>query len=456
MKSGNRRSAAGRSETREVENPRVSQVRWPAEVEIPHLPEIAFREASAKLSSQVDYESFYPSTGTWDRRRRVGVSSSGALGRHSMVRHLSIVATFCFATPLFAQSPTASSPTSTPTIAIQAFGQEIQKTPGQSRIRANVSLVSTPVVVRDAKGKLAMGLSEEDFRVFDNGVEQTLEAVEMSGAPLSVAIVVENSSRIEALLPALRRTGMLFTRKVLGEGGEAAVISYGDEVVKLLDLTGDDGAIEKTFADLRPGIPGARFYDALSEAVDVLRNLPPSHRHVIVTLAEAFDKGSEDTLSQVLREAQIANITIYSVGLSTMVAEVHSPHQQTAPLRATPLGIYGLPAIPGSVYTPTVEQLRSGNIDLGGLVRPVWAFAVRKPPIEAIAVATGGRYQSTVGTTSIETAIDQIAGELNTQYALSYRRAGSDTLGYHRIKVEVVGQRGLTAHYRAGYYLFQP
>ena len=44
----------------------------------------------------------------------------------------------------------------------------------------------------------------------------------------------------------------------------------------------------------------------------------------------------------------------------------------------------------------------------------------------------------------------------NTQYALSYRRAGSDTLGYHRIKVEVVGQRGLTAHYRAGYYLFQP
>ena len=72
MKSGNRRSAAGRSETREVENPRVSQVRWPAEVEIPHLPEIAFREASAKLSSQVDYESFYPSTGTWDRRRRVG------------------------------------------------------------------------------------------------------------------------------------------------------------------------------------------------------------------------------------------------------------------------------------------------------------------------------------------------------------------------------------------------
>ena len=38
--------------------------------------------------------------------------------------------------------------------------------------------------------------------------------------------------------------------------------------------------------------------------------------------------------------------------------------------------------------------------------------------------------------------------------AEAYGDAGSDTLGYHRIKVEVVGQRGLKAHHRAGYYFF--
>jgi hypothetical protein len=50
-------------------------------------------------------------------------------------------------------------------------------------------------------------------------------------------------------------------------------------------------------------------------------------------------------------------------------------------------------------------------------------------------------------------AIDQIAGELNAQYTLSYRRNRGDTPGFHQIKVDVVGQQGLKARSRPGYYL---
>jgi hypothetical protein len=87
------------------------------------------------------------------------------------------------------------------------------------------------------------------------------------------------------------------------------------------------------------------------------------------------------------------------------------------------------------------------------------AFAVRKPPLEAAVAATGGLYQSTglyqlTGPdTSIEMPIDQIAGELNAQYMLSYRRSGGDTPGFHQIKVEVVGRRSLKVRSRPGYYL---
>jgi VWFA-related protein len=334
-----------------------------------------------------------------------------------------------------------------------ALDQEVQTAPDQSTIRAYVSLVSTPVVVLNAKGELVTDLSEQDLRVFDNGVRQTLEAFEIGGPPLSLVIVVENSSRIGALLPALRRTGVLFTQTMLGEDGEAAVIGYNDEVVKLLDFTVDDSAIEKALVDLQPGTSGAYLYDALSKAVQMLRNVPPSRRRVIVTLAEALDTGSEERLNQVQREAQVADITIYSVGLSTMAAEVHAPPQQAAPLLATPPGTYGLQPIPGAAYTPTVEQLRGGNMDIGGLVRPIWAFASRKPPLEAAVAATGGLYQSTGRDTSIEMAVDQIAGELNAQYTLSYRRSGGDTPGFHQIKVEIVGGRALKVRSRPGYYL---
>jgi VWFA-related protein len=338
---------------------------------------------------------------------------------------------------------------------VNAWSQEIEKTTDQSTIRANVSLVTTPVVVSDGKGKLVMGLSEKDFRVFDNGVEQTLEAVELSEAPLSVALVVERSSRIEALLPALQWAGLLFTQKVMGENGEAAVIGYDDGIVKLLDFTGDAAAVEKTFADLAPGTSGANLYDAMSEAVNILRNVAQSRRRVIITLAEAFDNGSKRELSQLLHDAQVNHITIYSIGLSTLTAEILSPPRQGAPPRAAPQGIYLMPPVPGSVNAATQEILRSGNINIGGLARPGWGVAVWKTRIAAIAAATGGRYLST-GETSLEAAIDHISEELYTQYTLGYRRTGTDTLGYHKIKIEVVGQRNQKARYRTGYYLFQP
>ena len=108
-----------------------------------------------------------------------------------------------------------------------------------------VNLVNAPVVVRDAKGELVLDLEENNFRIFDNGVQQKIDGFDMGGAPLSVVIVMETSSRIQALLPAVRRTGILFTETVLGENGDAAVIGYDDEVKHLQDFTSDHDAIEK-------------------------------------------------------------------------------------------------------------------------------------------------------------------------------------------------------------------
>src|SRR4029077_3178425 len=118
--------------------------------------------------------------------------------------------------------------------------------------------------------------------------------------------------------------------------------------------------IEKTIADLQPGTSGANLYDALSAAVDLLRDAPPSRRRVIITFAEAVDTGSEEKLVAITRRAQIADITIYAIGLSTARAEVSGPDRQAAPPPFTPPGTYGLPPVPGSAYTPGDMQLRSG------------------------------------------------------------------------------------------------
>jgi VWFA-related protein len=339
--------------------------------------------------------------------------------------------------------------------------QDAQRVPDQSSIRVNVELVNTPVVVRDQKGEFVYDLSLKNFRVFDNGVPQVLDSFEMGGAPLSVAIVIENSARIEGLLPLIRRTGILFTETILGENGEAAVFAYDDNVITLLDFTSDHDAIEKTVANLREGTSGACLYDALSEAAGVLRNRPASRRRVIIALAEAAGTGCEVKLGQALRELQLDNITVYSVGLSSTAAEWHGPEKQAAAPFSTPPGTFGLPTIPGNVQTPWIEQERDGNINLQPVATWIlWALkhatATARDPLKMTAAATGGLYQSTFDDNSIEVAIDQIGAELNSQYTLSYRLTRTGSGGYHKIKVDVVNGRKLKARSRPGYYLGPP
>ena len=322
-------------------------------------------------------------------------------------------------------------------------------------IRVRVEVVSTPVVVHDSKGALVLDLTRRDFRVFDNGLEQRLEedGFDMGGAPLSVAIVVETSSRIEALLPAIRRTGILFTQTVVGESGEAAIIGCHDQVTRLLDFTGDHEAIERTFSfGLNRGTSGVRLYDGLAQAVRLLQDRPATRRRVIIALAEATDTGSEERLGDVLRDAQLANITIYSVGLSTTAAEMRGPQRQTSGPSITPPG--SIPPRPGTVQTPTTEAQRSGGADL--LALAVWviqhaAEPFREDALELAAAATGGSHQSPVRDRSIETAIDEIGGELHAQYTLSYRPSGTEA-GYHEIKV-LVDRSGTQVRARPGYYL---
>jgi len=333
-----------------------------------------------------------------------------------------------------------------------------QPPPDKPTVRLKVDIVNAPVVVTNSKDELVLDLTQKDFRVFDSGVEQKIEDLDVGGAPLSVAIVVERSSRIEALLPAIRRTGILFTQTVLGPEGDATVIGYDDEVMKLIGFTSDHDAIEKTFGNLQKGGSGVRLYDALEQAVVALRDRPAERRRVIITVAEAVDSGSEEKLGQVLRQAQLANITIYSVGLSSTAAAMRGPQQQSGPPPVTPPGTFGLPPLPGSVQTPTSEQQRAGNVDLLGLALWVVEHAsavVRERPLEIAAVATGGSYQSVLRDRAIETAIDKIGGELHAQYTLSYHPVGTNPAGFHEIKI-TVDRPGLKVRSRPGYYLDSP
>ena len=331
-------------------------------------------------------------------------------------------------------------------------GVTVQPSPPQ--IRVQVELVSTPVTVRDKSGDLVLSLQQKDFRIFDNGVEQKIEHFDLGGDPLSIVALMEASSRIEPLLPAVRKSAILFSQVLMAQSGEAAVVTFDDTAEVKVPFTRDGEQVDNAVKNLRLGTSGTNLYDALSKAVSMLERRPKERRRIILVIAEAADTGSETKLGEVLRAAELANVTIYSVGLSTTAAAMRGKPKDPPP-SPFPIGTFPEPGIPGSPQTPTMGNRQDQGADLLALAVLLLQHAqhaVKENPLEIATVGTGGMHVATLRDRSIEKAIDQIAGELHAQYTVAYRPAGAEPSGYHNIKVAVT-KPNVSVRARPGYYI---
>ena len=375
--------------------------------------------------------------------------------RRSQFRRLLLVLYAGSACSLAAQSPSGP-------ISPQA-GTAIQQAPRQPKIGVRVALVNTPVTVRDSKGQMVHALDIKDFHVTDNGVSQKITHFDMGGDPLSLVILVETSSRIAAFLPQMRKSGILFTQTVMGADAEAAVVGFNDSVDKLQDFTSNPDQIDSTINHLKAGTSGTKLYDAMALGVEMLSGRPqpsadqPGRRRVMFLMSEATDIGSGSKFGEVLRQAQLSNITIYSVGLSTTRAELQAAPRDTTP-HPTPPGTFGAPPFPGTPQGLESDSARYGSGDLtqaiAWVVKNV-ADKIKGNPLELASAGTGGAHLPTFKDRSIETAIDEIGGELHSQYSVSYTPTGTNDTGYHEIKVAVDG-KNLKVRARPGYYIAPP
>ncbi len=322
-------------------------------------------------------------------------------------------------------------------------------------IRVRVNEVIAPVTVLDRSGEMVFDLAEKDFRVFDNGVEQKIEHFDLGGESLSVVLAVETSSRIEPLLPAVRQTGIVFSQTVMARTAEAAVIGFDDEVTSWTNSRGIGTTWRirsRTFGRELPGRCSTMRWRAASRCS---MNSPAGRRRILVVLAEAQDRGSESKLGEVLRQAQLANVTIYSIGLSSTAAAFRSKPDPTPPVQIGPPGTFPVPTPNGMPQTPDIEREMQQGVDLGALAEWLVKTGMNALGPNSLAVAskaTGGLHVNTMKDRSIEKAIDEIGGELHAQYTLGYRPSGDEVSGYHEIKVEV-HRPGVTVRTRPGYYL---
>lgn len=332
---------------------------------------------------------------------------------------------------------------------------DLAETPPDTLIdRATVSEVQAPVTVTDKDGYLVTGLQANQFHLFDNGKEQNIR-VDTAAAPLSLVIAIQCSDRTDSVLKQIKKAGDLFGPQVIGDDGEGAVLAFDHRIREMQSFTNDGTKITEAIKKINGGSTSARMIDAVDKAVYMLRSRPATRRRIILLISENRDQASEGKVRETLLDAQLSNVSIYTVNISRMVTALTATPQ---PPRPDPMPATGYTLPGGQPSTPlsVAQMTQLGNrIEFGPAFKEIYKdvkgiFVAN--PIEVFTHETGGAQFTFYKERGLEDAIQRISDEIHSQYIISYNPDNKNEGGFHEISVHLPN-KNLNVRTRPGYYL---
>jgi len=265
-------------------------------------------------------------------------------------------------------------------------------------ISVNTTEVLLPVTVRDASGRLVTDLLRRDFRVFEDGREQTLSDLSLRQVPVDVVLMVDASSSVADNLDEFRRAAEGFATH-LSADDRISLIQFDDRVLLLQDWTKSVAQLRRALRRVVPGM-FTRFHDAmlLASRDQLPRN---NARHAIIVLTDGIDSGRGASFENALRAALQSQTTIYVVS-NTEIERAKKQSELTAVLSGTSSSI--------KFNELHIQDLRLGLEALAGSERH----------LEQLTTATGGRLYRPSYFSDLESVYAEVASELRHQYALYY------------------------------------
>lgn len=348
-------------------------------------------------------------------------------------------------------TPTAVEQPQTPAPTPQ---EEVEET--GTRFVTGTAEVVTPVLVYDKDGGYVNNIRPDEFRLFDDGVEQNIR-VDVSYAPISLVIVVQSNSKVEGLLPHVNKIGSLIGPQVIGEAGEAAVIAYDSRIRTLQDFTSDMNKVTEAVKSIKPGSTSSRMVDAVFAGARMLRTRPPSRRRIMLLIGETRDMGSEARTRETMMYLQLSNVVFYSVNMSRFMTTLTAPPVPSRPdpflpaMRPLPAGV---PATPTSVQQMYGTNARAEFMPLFAEIFHDVKAIFKANPVELFTKATGGSELGFASQRALENAITEIGEQLHSQYMISYIPNNRTKFGLHEIKVQVLSHPEVDKMVsRPGYWL---
>src|SRR5688572_16830958 len=81
-------------------------------------------------------------------------------------------------------------------------------------LRINANLVSVPLTVMNRRGQYVVDLRQNDFRVYEDGVEQTIVHFSNVDHPFSVALLIDTSGSTAPFLDQIKGAAKAFVEQL--------------------------------------------------------------------------------------------------------------------------------------------------------------------------------------------------------------------------------------------------
>ncbi|HEX4380020.1 MAG TPA: VWA domain-containing protein [Candidatus Acidoferrum sp.] len=344
-------------------------------------------------------------------------------------------------------APTATqpaAPAATPAPANRPGENPPRMSDMQARITVNSNLVILPVTVKDRAGELVPDLKRDEFRVFEDKVEQHIDMFTTEAFPLSMVVLIDNdlkdkdAEKVQASLLAILgglstedeaficrfdqffHPGKGFTNdqdKLSKELKRTSLDTEADVAPPSPQFSGtptinnhsatDDSAIDKGAQAIK-GQPTKALDDAMFAAAMLLHGRPRNRRRVILLVSDGVNGGkkfNKVSADDVMKALLAENVSVYSIAVPSSFLE-----RKISP----------------------VDRARS--------------------PLIRYAEHTGGEVYHATNERSFEEFYSRLTEEARNQYTLAYVPRGTDqSADYHSIEVRVK-REGLDIKTRDGYY----
>lgn len=335
-------------------------------------------------------------------------------------------------------------------------------------IRTDTQLVSVPAVVTDSSGRPLAGLKPENFRLSEDGQQQTIANFGTVETPFEIALLLDTSGSTRDDVALIRAAATSFI-EALRPGDRVGIVAFNTAqtvsspvptVEVLSQLTADRGELRTAIEHLGAS-SGTPYYDALERVVDAVFREPPKDdvrgRRAVVALTDGVDSASNSDFATAKVKLSRAGVACYFVQINTedfvedrLMKDCQDDGQLS--LSQKQIERYRRLFVPAAKAEDFNNFCRMGPFERMSISRDLYNLA--RNEMNDLARVSGGRSFVAATLADARAAFARVAADIGTLYSLGYYPTNKARDGKFRtIKIEMKGLKD-KAQIRArdGYY----